>query len=342
MGGTQGWQDAPLSSDAQRFISELPTTAKGWFLRFLREFVTGAGEMRGNDLPDGCEHQHNYQEYLKFAYDKHLEIVLTPDIIWFTLLCEVARIVDKDPEAYRDKFTTSNEKIQIQVRTETPQDLTTYIGQIMKRLRNYVPGGLADKILVEFTTGTLSSTLALRSAFADMIRHYYGYQGCGGYQGPPYVLPKGDIPEVHLEGTAEDWGKIVDGWTAVWQTVFTGDNPLMIGYIDDVIDILTRLEDMARGVHQPAGDQHFLRRIFYEEGNMSTRLTTTSGWFLKLLAPAGIKVKSALEHVARVPYSASYDDGRAENLILAAGLFSRRLDGNVLRPEFNHVIYSVR
>jgi hypothetical protein len=175
-----------------------------------------------------------------------------------------------------------------------------------------------------------------------MVKHYYEYCGSQGYQGSAYVLPNGDIPRVHVKGTAEDWGKVVDGWEAL-ASIFTGPvGESTVKYLEGVSKALTELANIVwvpRKEMRPF-NEGFLKRIYYEEGNASTQVTKISGWFLDLLAPYGLKAADA-EPFAQVPYYACYDDGRIEDFILATGVFSRRLEGKVLIPEFGHVIFNV-
>lgn len=52
-------------------------------------------------------------EYLTLAYANHFSVELTPDIIFYTVLCEIADEIKKYPETYRNIFTDSAEQKQL-------------------------------------------------------------------------------------------------------------------------------------------------------------------------------------------------------------------------------------
>jgi hypothetical protein len=59
----------------------------------------------------------NYLHYLTLAWSNHFSVVLSPDIIFFTILCEIADEILSDPDSYRHLFTDSQEKKQIMTLT---------------------------------------------------------------------------------------------------------------------------------------------------------------------------------------------------------------------------------
>ena len=59
----------------------------------------------------------NYIHYLTLAWSNHFSVVLSPDIIFFTILCEIADEILSNPDSYRHLFTDSQEKKQIMTLT---------------------------------------------------------------------------------------------------------------------------------------------------------------------------------------------------------------------------------
>lgn len=339
MSSPQGAQGSPIQMPDYSDHPSYNAPDREWFIYRIRKEIDNAVSLSRDGIPEGGELQNDYLLYLHEAFNKNHEIVLTPDIVWFTLACEVARIIDADPDAYRDKFTTmkkgkgegrNKDKTLIKILTDTPQDLTTYLDEIIAVLKGLVPGGLADEFLPKFTTADWISKLAIHAAFADTVRHYYEYMGAQGCQGS--TPPPGGIPYVHLEGTRQDWAAVVDGWTNISNKVFDKRDGPLAKYVEEVSDVLSRLEVAA----MPATDaQDWLRQIYSNNGSPS--------WFCLLIAPTNIKGGLCrLQSIAHVPYYAKFLNGTVKDFILAVGVFSRRLDGNVLTPEFGYIIYDAK
>lgn len=55
----------------------------------------------------------NLMHYLTLAWYNHFSVVISPDMIFYTILCELAEIIKKQPESFRHLFTDSTEKKQI-------------------------------------------------------------------------------------------------------------------------------------------------------------------------------------------------------------------------------------
>ena len=59
----------------------------------------------------------NYMHYLTLAWSNHFSVILSPDIIFYTVLCEIADEILTDPDTFRHLFTNSTEKKQIMTLT---------------------------------------------------------------------------------------------------------------------------------------------------------------------------------------------------------------------------------
>ena len=55
----------------------------------------------------------NFMEYLMVAYSNHFSVEISPDVIFYTILCEIADTIKKHPEKYRYIFTSAGEKTPI-------------------------------------------------------------------------------------------------------------------------------------------------------------------------------------------------------------------------------------
>ncbi len=52
----------------------------------------------------------NYMHYLTLAWANHFSVILSPDIIFYTVLCEIADEILTAPDTFRHLFTDSTEK----------------------------------------------------------------------------------------------------------------------------------------------------------------------------------------------------------------------------------------
>lgn len=55
----------------------------------------------------------NLMHYLTLAWYNHFSVVISPDMIFYTILCELAEQIKSDPDAYRHLFTDSTDKKEI-------------------------------------------------------------------------------------------------------------------------------------------------------------------------------------------------------------------------------------
>lgn len=168
-------------------LSKLGTNAK---------YVMISGpDVGGNDL------QTSYLEMISRSYSAHHSVRVAPHDLWYIVMCEIAATINAHPEAFRDLFTTSSEKVSIKVSTPDPTYLP--LDAIIDQLRKHVPGDV-DLFIPNFSTHDTHSRFACYAAFADAVKSYYSYMTfcCG-------------LPAVEFTGTIEDWDLFGDCLTKI-------------------------------------------------------------------------------------------------------------------------------
>jgi hypothetical protein len=78
----------------------------------------------------------NLMHYLTLAWYNHFSVVISPDMIFYTIMCELAVQIKSEPDAYRHLFTDSTTKKElITVSNDTEQlDLNQVIaGECLKK-----------------------------------------------------------------------------------------------------------------------------------------------------------------------------------------------------------------
>lgn len=77
----------------------------------------------------------NLMHYLTLAWSNHFSVVLTPDIIFYTVLAEIADEILTEPDTYRHLFTDSLDKKQILTLTSDPTKLD--LEQVIEGMRYF-------------------------------------------------------------------------------------------------------------------------------------------------------------------------------------------------------------
>lgn len=272
-----------------------------------------------HDNIDGDFYHTNYLSYLENCWGSHLGVVLTPDIIWYTLLCELTSIVSKDVEKFRHLFTDSKEKQKILVPDTTKPILP--LNLVIEQLRHLVPDCLADNFLEDFSTSDDRAIEARYAAFADLVSPYYSYgMFCCG------------ISKIDIRGTKEDWKNLASRWELANQKgLVDGD------YYKRVKGILNNL---VKQIDNP--DVEFLKKIFWGKRCGSGSQIDVYGWFTDLYKDApedGRFSHNFATHVAKVEYEHIQTKEEWE---MRQGILSSKLVGDMLEPMFGRIVYEKR
>lgn len=263
-------------------------------------------------LPGEVRHR-NYLGYLNTAWANHQGVILTPDIFWYTLLCESASIIAANVEPYRKFFTEAPGKTKILLTTNDPTVLP--LSELIEVLRLKVPGGLAKHFLPEFSTTDDAAREARNAAFADAVSPYYDYEtlSCG-------------IPAVRIEGIRADWQEIKISWMALSDVFVTARSYCgrVMGVIDQIIAQFTK-PDLA-----------FLKDIFVHIRCGSGSDYRPEGWFAELFREQPRDARSFAPHIAKVKYK-NVDTGRSFQSF--HGVFGSTIADGFMKPLFGRAVF---
>lgn len=264
-------------------------------------------ELAKINTPGDLFHQ-SFLDYLKFAWSKHLGVVFSPDILWYTLLSEINNIVRHNPERHRHLFSRSKDIQYISI--SALDDLAGLI----QALKDKVPINL-DLFLPSFSTSDDYSILAHRAAFLDTVSPYYAYftYTCG-------------IPFVDVLGTQEDYLKISDNWKD------------LTAKFDIFPDYFKKVQDILNSLLTERDNPKIWKNIFCLENFRpcpGVDLIVNRGWFTDLFCKeiwdeGGYPIHNSLVH-----YSCNDSPH-----ILIAGIFSSTLEDNLLTPHFGNVLFA--
>ncbi len=136
------------------------------------------------------------------AFAAHVPLSLTPDLLWYMIVHEVAEYVRQDPSRHAAVFTGMPESKQaIVVRDDSlrlgePSDWQRSINLVREPLRAMISDYTMDLFLPRFSTTTVEAQTALLIALTDAVSPFYEFgwvTSCG-------------IPQIRLEGEAADCG----------------------------------------------------------------------------------------------------------------------------------------
>lgn len=137
------------------------------------------------------------------AFSRHLPLVLSPDMIWVTILQGLTRHVRNDPEKWRSRFVPHAGKVEIEITRRdilpgSPEnDWVDVIHEFSARVREHA-GARYDDLVSDFSTTGLVERTACEVALLDTLQPYFELVMvciCG-------------IPAVTLEGTPADWRRL--------------------------------------------------------------------------------------------------------------------------------------
>lgn len=140
------------------------------------------------------------------AYDNHLGLILSPDVIWNTIMQGVSAHVEQNLEKWREKFVSHKGKINLNATDDTlkkgsfDNNWANVIKSFLSQIQNHLNGEIALKCSeVNFTTTSDNEQVAHMMTFMDVVKSYFKYT----------LITKCGIPDIEILGTREDWLNIL-------------------------------------------------------------------------------------------------------------------------------------
>ena len=217
---------------------------------------------------------------LHHCFAKHIPLSLSPDVLWYVIVNEVATHVRTEPERYRHLFSNSSGQVRLQVRDDTlvyggqNNDWSAAIGLFLQPLRKHIAPEHVGLFVKGFSTSTVEAETAALVTFMDVVSCYYSFE----------LMTLCGIPRIRLEGAAEDW-RDLHGRAVKLSAMFSG----LRTYFDHLLPVLAKLSAAAEGEK----DNDFWKSIFKLSGGSGGPYI--NGWITAFLAhkqmPAGLVEK---------------------------------------------------
>jgi len=259
----------------------------------------------------------NYMEYLAICWADHLGIVFTPDILWYSILCEIASLVKENKERYRKYFTGSNEKVEISVLTDSPTEIP--MDKIVLSLKNNIPylnEEHENTFFPTFSTSTTESIHACQVAFADIASPYYDYSMymCG-------------IPYVDVRGTKDDYCMIMQKLLELGPLLTECGSVWYNSLVGFVLSLLNNFESKV-----------FWSEIFSLERCGSGGQVEVTGWWSKIYRKQpSIRYTYNFDlQLASIDYK---NLSTGLNYKVYSGLIASHVENELLVPTFGNILF---
>lgn len=272
------------------------------------------------------------------AYNDHRPFVISPDAIWLLITQGFANHVANNAEDLRSQFVDFEGKARLEVRYDANSvNLMTWddlFSGFPKMIAEHTNKELITTLTSDFTTTTVASQTASAITIMSAFDSYFDYYGavvlCG-------------IPEIILEGTPEDWNKILT--KAEYLRKYKLD-----WWIDELMPVLDKIKKSAEGDI----DKEFWRNMVKYEPDETCGLEGyVDGWIVKLFPYFDSGNKRNLEaqlsissltgtglpsELVKVDLTYHYEDGDIDETVLLeiwAGFIGLRQDKEsfALKPE---------
>ncbi|MFD0276889.1 DUF4419 domain-containing protein [Kitasatospora sp. NPDC127111] len=307
------------------------------------------------------------------AFAGHLPLSLSPDVLWYAVVHEVAVHVRLDPDRYAGLFGGGGSggrgggggsggrgggggsggadggvagKRSIEVRDDRTvgpdADWSRSIRLVREPLEKALGADLVELFQPVFSTTTPDDVCSVLVALMDVVSPYYEFTWitmCG-------------IPRIRLEGTAEDWRLLARRVGELAETFGEGLRPWFAG----LLPVLRTVADTAAG---GAVDEAFWRSLSTLESRSGG--DRVSGWITAFFAhrqgPSGPRPRTSFDwrdeeaehlglndfpsHVSRVPFRWKRLGEELDMAFVAGVLGIERDAEGFVRPRLGHAVLEV-
>ena len=142
------------------------------------------------------------------AYENHLPIRLTPDIIWLLIVQGFAFYINFNAEFLRRRFVNFGNKNTLKVnipkyhsyKEMKSEDYENMFENFTKQIKENIGEELVNTIDFNFSTSNKITKVVGYTSIMSAMKKYFKFKGIGYCCNYPYII---------LEGTLEDWESIL-------------------------------------------------------------------------------------------------------------------------------------
>ena len=217
------------------------------------------------------------------AHCNHYPIRIKPDHIWLLIFQAFSNHVNANSEKLRRHFVNFDGKQKLIVRTDLSdikqvdkKELENFSEQINSQIKSFLGEELVETLTPNFTTTDHDSTIVCKISIMAAFKKYFEYEmhlcGCG-------------IPYIILEGTAEDYEKIIEKATKLKKYMFEW-------YIYGIIPEIQKMVEAKKGnidinyFKNIVQDDTITKRVgaLSGKGGHDVKFPILKGWILRFFA----------------------------------------------------------
>jgi hypothetical protein len=200
------------------------------------------------------------------SYDKHYCFMLSPEVVWMTLLQQISIHVSKNPELCRSKLNIEhNGKSALNITDADVRvcDPESNWCRVITKLSRHITEDVGDEyfnsLMCNFDNTSNMVLEASRIALVDVHKSYYNCQ----------LSANCAIPEIILTGTESDWRKIK-------RRIHIMRGLGMVYNADRLDEVLTHIIGVYSKTKTPLDDDFW--KSFYKYDSRNIESPTVNGW----------------------------------------------------------------
>ncbi|CAF1031714.1 unnamed protein product [Rotaria sordida] len=223
--------------------------------------------------PASSYSQNAVLEAFLLAYNRHEDILLSPDDLWLMITINFSKYINLNSEQLRHIFVDHQDKKKLVVTEpmgKREEDWTDFFDMMQTEIsKNVKSSHIVDNLINNFSTTTEIELTLSYACIMDTFQSYFRYGRC---------IPGCGIRNVHFMGTLFDW-KLLKQKTEQLIT-YTIKNDDFYRYIEDLLPILNEFIQ----TYQEKVDVDFWNQIVdLKRGRLGSGSTEyITGWILKL------------------------------------------------------------
>ena len=217
------------------------------------------------------------------AHSNHYPIRIKPDHIWLLIVQAFSNHVNVNAEKLRSLFVDFDGKKTLTVEyplssiTQVDKNiLENFSEQINEQMKKFLGNEVVETLTPNFTTTDYDSTIICKISIMGAFKKYFNYEmdlcGCG-------------IPYIILEGTAEDYEKIIEKAKKLEKYDFNW-------YIERIVPLIEKMVDAKKGNIDTQFFKNFIQDDEITEyvsglsgmGGHDQQFPIIKGWILKFFA----------------------------------------------------------
>lgn len=265
--------------------------------------------------------------YVFAAWREEYGVVLSPDMLYFTIISEIKNHIIENPSKFRDIFTPSNDKQDLVIVGLTIDKLVEKIGEV-------VPCKEFFQLVTDTTFNTAPEHFkqVMGITFADAGTPYYNYgtTKCG-------------IPKICILGNEQEWKKLLQSVNKI-KNLTASICPIMASYLSIVNSTIQQIIEASIDTI----NVDFFRKMFIYgknhqcgSGHAKVKL---DGWirnfyignyYLNNFCGYRKYIMQYSSHLNCLPYANKEDPANEQYYFYACGLASSYLDDGFLLPEYS-------